>query len=523
MLSSLLSKTSHGTNEESSQKDQQSIEESKSSSTLNPTEQVDNRATGTYPSPGSSPYHMEDTDDASILIVRCPSTSSVPQVQVVDGSLTYDNLKTPTDMIDDDSDKKVSHSDKPKNMEDFEASKNFDSGGFKDKSRGDKPFSEEGMDPLLLSLQASDLDMSAIKDLSLTIPPKVNETKDEFPEDNKKTADLNEETAAKGAKTPKSDNETFKSESEGATWSRMGLLHVCALRPLLLVSMVMGAALVFNGTHHYTRFGMTPTSPPLAQDVLTESNDETLALDDAPVIGSTAVTKDLDASAANTTLVDALADTHPDTLDEEQVIPGANTTNITGKPMEQEAETVLGSKRNRIGVSVATDDDTSNFKSGTPTEVNEHSSEISLVEADDNALCHGSHWDLSMPRLVLLSILLLATTSMFGSKGSDGHTTDDPIKDEFSLSPQVKKELESYDLSKYFDDHSYAQLREKLWVRKCNTTGKKHKLVQRLAAVYKAELETLTVVQLRKILKSKNFTQYGTKAEIIRVLVEDCP
>lgn len=79
-----------------------------------------------------------------------------------------------------------------------------------------------------------------------------------------------------------------------------------------------------------------------------------------------------------------------------------------------------------------------------------------------------------------------------------------------------------FDLSAY-NNFKYVELQDLLRQRGLKTSGKKPILVKRLVTVYNAELGTLTVVQLRKILKTRNYTQTGRKDEIIRTLVEAGP
>ena len=50
--------------------------------------------------------------------------------------------------------------------------------------------------------------------------------------------------------------------------------------------------------------------------------------------------------------------------------------------------------------------------------------------------------------------------------------------------------------------------------------GRKPALIRRLVSVYKAELDTMTVKQLRRILKSKGIKQGGLKSELVQKLVE---
>ena len=114
--------------------------------------------------------------------------------------------------------------------------------------------------------------------------------------------------------------------------------------------------------------------------------------------------------------------------------------------------------------------------------------------------------------------LLLALSKPSSSSPVPKKEDDDthPHSDESN-----QKDLGSYDLSKY-EDMKVVDLRASLRRRGCKThVGRKPVLIQRLASVYKAELDTMTVKQLRKILKSKGFPQGGLKSEIIQKLVED--
>jgi hypothetical protein len=117
----------------------------------------------------------------------------------------------------------------------------------------------------------------------------------------------------------------------------------------------------------------------------------------------------------------------------------------------------------------------------------------------------------------LIARLALSQSSPAKSNESEDESSED---DEHKTS-LVKKEdvVPEFDLSKY-EELKVVELRELLRSRKCKTVGKKPVLIQRLAGVYKAELDTLTVFQLRPILKSKGCKQAGLKVELIRRLVE---
>jgi hypothetical protein len=112
----------------------------------------------------------------------------------------------------------------------------------------------------------------------------------------------------------------------------------------------------------------------------------------------------------------------------------------------------------------------------------------------------------------LIALLTLISVSKWKSKARGAKK---------SGSPMIKGEkgIGDIDLSAY-NNLKVAELRDLLHRRSCNTIGKKTVLIKRLATVYKAELDTLTVVQLRKLLKSMNYTQTGRKDEIVRTLVE---
>jgi hypothetical protein len=77
----------------------------------------------------------------------------------------------------------------------------------------------------------------------------------------------------------------------------------------------------------------------------------------------------------------------------------------------------------------------------------------------------------------------------------------------------------TYDLSKY-ETLKVVELRALLRSRKCSYAGRKVHLIHRLATVYRAELQSLAVVQLRKKLKSRSMKQGGLKRELVQKLVE---
>lgn len=81
------------------------------------------------------------------------------------------------------------------------------------------------------------------------------------------------------------------------------------------------------------------------------------------------------------------------------------------------------------------------------------------------------------------------------------------------------KVVAEYDLSNY---HSMklSELRDILRSKKCNYMGKKPKLIHRLATVYRSELQSLTVVQLRRKMKANQMPQGGLKTELVQQLVE---
>jgi hypothetical protein len=112
----------------------------------------------------------------------------------------------------------------------------------------------------------------------------------------------------------------------------------------------------------------------------------------------------------------------------------------------------------------------------------------------------------------LIAFLILISVSKWKSKASGA-------KKSGSSMIKAEKVIGVIDLSAY-NNLKVADLRDLLRRRSCNTIGKKPVLIKRLATVYKAELDTLTVVQLRKLLKSMNYTQTGRKDEIVRTLVE---
>jgi hypothetical protein len=112
----------------------------------------------------------------------------------------------------------------------------------------------------------------------------------------------------------------------------------------------------------------------------------------------------------------------------------------------------------------------------------------------------------------LITLLILISVSKWKSKARGAKR---------SGSPMIKAErvIGDIDLSAY-SNLKVTELRDLLRRRSCSTIGKKAVLIKRLATVYKAELDTLTVVQLRKLLKSMNYTQTGRKDEIVRTLME---
>eukprot|EP00980_Cylindrotheca_fusiformis_P021647 scaffold8505_cov130-Cylindrotheca_fusiformis.AAC.13 len=118
-------------------------------------------------------------------------------------------------------------------------------------------------------------------------------------------------------------------------------------------------------------------------------------------------------------------------------------------------------------------------------------------------------------------LFLLSLISIFSfQRRSSGRKDDKDVVIKSEKAVKTEKAIEDFDLSAY-KSFKVVELREILRKRGCKTSGKKSVLVERLATVYRAELSTLPVAQLHKILKSKNYSQNGRKDEIIRVLVED--
>mmetsp|Transcript_17207 Transcript_17207/g.41919 ORF Transcript_17207/g.41919 Transcript_17207/m.41919 type:complete len:541 (-) Transcript_17207:1967-3589(-) len=540
MLNSFLSKASRGTN--GSNKKEDSVAAS-NSSTLN-TNQVTDGVAGTYPAPGSSPYFSEDGDDAPVLVVRCPSASPFPHVRLVDGSLTYDNVKTPPAT--------TAHDGKAKKVEgtteDCHHTLHFvqeEEGKAEDKAADAKPSAdaatsapitneddllpEEEKDPMSLSLLASDVDMSAIKDLTLTTPSNTNQAIEDLVEKiddgavnvDKGSSDMKEKKAVDSTTSPKSEQSAVQFENKETRLSsiakKMERMYKLPTRPALLLSVLLGASLLFYGAR-YALHDVTPTPASMANG-LTESTIESVTLEHDLVNDTAIIKKDESATASNATQANAIA--------EQEVLPALNAS---GSAEESTAAEKMNLQDTSAGISVFVARDSSPFiiKPEIIMDPNQGSSSDfpSLNAHGDNSSCGAFQWGMgmTMPQLAIAAMFLFASTFIFGSKRTKiDHPKTESVKDESRISPRAKKELESFDLSKYFGEHTVAQLREMLRARKCKTVGKKHILVERLASVYKAELETLTVVQLRKILKSKNFTQYGSKAEIIRVLVEECP
>lgn len=128
------------------------------------------------------------------------------------------------------------------------------------------------------------------------------------------------------------------------------------------------------------------------------------------------------------------------------------------------------------------------------------------LEDSKEVITHGS-WEATKCMMIILFILLLC-------KGKEASS----IMSEKAL-VKHEKAIAGYDLSVY-QSLKYKDLRKMLRERNIKIYGKKAAMAKRLAAVYNAELETLTVTQLRRKLKAKNFNQTGRKHQIIRTLVE---
>ena len=85
--------------------------------------------------------------------------------------------------------------------------------------------------------------------------------------------------------------------------------------------------------------------------------------------------------------------------------------------------------------------------------------------------------------------------------------------------PEDDEFVADFDLS-YYENLKSTELRELLRLKKCNYTGKKDKLVHRLASLHRSELQSLAVVQLRRKLKAKALKPAGLKRDMVRQLVE---
>ncbi|KAL3939671.1 MAG: hypothetical protein SGBAC_005648 [Bacillariaceae sp.] len=473
---------------------------------------------GTYPSPGSSPYALEEDEDAPVLVARRPSTPPFPHVNVVDGSLTFDNVPTPpavSTAADDDNTKKVKGT--TEDLLQAVDSVKENERKVEDKVADAKPSAEVATsepqtaddyvnEDKLLSLLTSDLDLSAIDDLKIPTPSEANQVL-EFLVDkiwdeavnaaDKSHSDMEEETAAAETASPKSEEIPVPFESKGTRLGRVGkkMKRICKLRarPAVLLSVLLAASLLFIGTR-YAINSLTPTPAPMLRVVVNDT--ATIQKDDSVTLNHA---------------------THANVLLE---------LNASGTVEESTVKEEMKLQDLSAGIRASV---TSYIPSIFQPEITfdlDHGSREFPLHVEYFSSCGTSQWDLgmTMPQIALLAMLLLASTSIFGSKRTKNvHPKPEPVKHEHCVSSLTIKELENYDLSKYFGEHTVVQLREMLRARKCKTIGKKNILVQRLASVYRAELETLTVVQLRRILKSKNFTQGGSKVEIIRALVEECP
>lgn len=119
------------------------------------------------------------------------------------------------------------------------------------------------------------------------------------------------------------------------------------------------------------------------------------------------------------------------------------------------------------------------------------------------------------------AIIVFALAKMVFGKSSPAKKDDTtvPVKE---IPPAKTCSSPSFDLSVYEQCH-VKELRGLLRERKCNSEGKKPKLIHRLTSVHASELQTLTVVQLRRKLKAKGLKQAGTKAELIEKLIAAGP
>lgn len=81
------------------------------------------------------------------------------------------------------------------------------------------------------------------------------------------------------------------------------------------------------------------------------------------------------------------------------------------------------------------------------------------------------------------------------------------------------KFLVDYNLSNY-DAMKVSELRDLLRAKKCNYVGKKPKLIHRFVTVYRSELQSLSVAQLRRKMKARGMQQGGLKKELVQQLVE---
>lgn len=523
MRNTYKSKASQGTNEPSKKED--SAAAPKSYWGVFDTNKVKNETKGTYPSPGSSPYVLEEEEDAPVLVARRPPTAPFPHVNVVDGSLTFDNVPTPptaSTAADDDNTKQIEGTtedlqqtvdsvkeDEPKAEEKAADAKPTAEVAFSEPPKAD----DSVLDDKLLSLLTSDLDLSAIDDLKITTPSEANQALDNLVDKiwdeainaaDKSHPDTEEGTAADETTSPKSEETPVPFESKETRLSRvakkMKRIHKLPARPVVLLSVLLAASLLFFGIRDAIN-ALTPTPAPMLNVAVNDT--ETIQKDDS--------------ATANHV-------THANVMLEKEVLPALNASGTVEESTAWE-EMKLQDLSAGIRASAASYIP-SIFKPEITIDLDHGSHELPL-HIEHFSSCGTSQWALlgmTMPQLAMLAMLLLASTSIFGSKRTKNvHPKPEPVKHEHRISSITIKELESYDLSKYFGEHTVVQLREMLRARKCKTIGKKNILVQRLASVYRAELETLTVVQLRKILKSKNFTQGGSKVEIIRALVEECP
>ena len=103
-------------------------------------------------------------------------------------------------------------------------------------------------------------------------------------------------------------------------------------------------------------------------------------------------------------------------------------------------------------------------------------------------------------------------------KEYDDKSNDDSDEEDHESLPSSSPTL---DISAY-ENLKVMELRALLRERKCSTIGRKVVLIRRLIAIYDAELQNLTTIQLRRKFKSKGMKQKcgELKHEMIQRLIE---